>query len=83
MRFGRTLAAMAAVTLASAPAMAAPANPAASLSLAGNARVGSSAKHKDDLLGGGLIVAIIAAAAVVVGVVVVADNSNNGTATSR
>ncbi len=71
------LMAAAAATLAVAPAMAAPANPAASLSVAKSVRTGSASAKKNELAGGGLIIALIAAAAVVVGVVVVADGDSD------
>lgn len=49
MRFGRFLSAAAAASLAVTPAMAAPVNPAASLSLGNAARAGSSAQDQNDL----------------------------------
>ncbi|WP_203309549.1 MULTISPECIES: hypothetical protein [Sphingomonas] len=68
--------AAAAATMAVAPAVAAPANPAASLSVAKSVRTGSASSSKDKLAGGGVIVAILAAAAVVAGIVVVADDNS-------
>jgi hypothetical protein len=76
MKFGKYFAAVAAASMAVAPAMAAPANPAASLSVAKSARAGTSAKG-EQLAGGGIIVAIIAAAAVIVGIVIVADEDDS------
>ena len=76
MRLGKYLMAAAAATMAVAPAIAAPANPASSLSVAPSARAGSASDHKSDLAGGGLIIAIIAAGVVIAGIVVVADNND-------
>lgn len=76
MRLTKYLAAAVAASLAVAPAMAAPANQAASLSLGKSVRVGASSKHKNGLLGGGIIVAIVAAAAVGAGIYIgVAENN--------
>ncbi|MFS0774069.1 hypothetical protein [Sphingomonas sp. 1P08PE] len=69
--------AAAVATMTVAPAMAAPANPAASLSVSKSARAGSVSAKKNELAGGGLIVALIAAAAVVAGVVIVADSDDD------
>jgi hypothetical protein len=77
MRLGKYLMAAAVATMAVAPAVAAPANPAASLSVAKSARAGSASAKKNELAGGGLIVALIAAAAVVAGVVIVADSDDD------
>lgn len=73
--------AVAATSLAAAPALAQPgrpANPAAGLSVAKSIRAGhQGGRRGNELAGGGLIVAVIAAAAVIAGVVVIADNGNN------
>ncbi|MFN3434434.1 MAG: hypothetical protein ACK4ZY_08530 [Sphingomonas sp.] len=69
--------AAAAATMAVAPAVAAPANPAASLSVAKSVRTGSASSKKNELAGGGIIIALVAAAAVVAGIVVVADSDDN------
>ncbi len=79
MRLGKYFMAAAVATMAVAPAMAAPANPAASLSISSPARAGTSASHKDKLAGGGFIIALIAAAAVIAGIVVVATNKDKPT----
>ena len=71
------LAALAATALTAAPVVAAPANPAASLSLSKSVRTGATAHKKSDLAGGGLLIAILASVAVVVGIVVVADGGNS------
>lgn len=76
MRLGKYLMAAAAATMAIAPAMAAPANPASSLSVSKSVRAGSSTAKANDLAGGGVIVAIIAAVAVIVGIVVVASEDD-------
>ena len=57
-----------------APAMAAPSNPAASLSVSKSVRSGSATAKKNELTGGGVIIAIAAAAAVIAGIVVVANS---------
>ena len=76
MRLGKYLMAAAAATMAIAPAVASPVNPASSLSVAPSARAGSSTAHQSDLAGGGLIIALIAAGVVIAGIVVVADNND-------
>ena len=58
--------------MAVAPAMAAPVNPAASLSVSKSVRSGSTSARKSDLAGPGIIIAIAAAAAVIAGIVVIA-----------
>lgn len=77
MRLGKYIMAAAAATMAVAPAMAAPVNPAASLSVSKSVRTGSVSAKKDKLAGGGIIVAILAAAAVVAGIVIVADSDDD------
>lgn len=77
LRFTKYLAAAAATSLAVAPAMAAPYNPAASLSLGKSVRAGSTSKHQNDLLGGGIIIAVIAIVAVGVGVYVGVDTKDS------
>ncbi len=77
MRLGNYIMAAAAATMAVAPAMAAPVNPAASLSVSKSVRAGSTSAKKNELAGGGIIIALIAAAAVVAGIVVVASNDSN------
>ena len=77
MKLGTYLLAAAADMMATAPAMAAPANPAASLSVAKSARAGSPSAKKNELAGGGLIVAVLAAAAVVAGIVIIADDDDS------
>lgn len=77
MTFSKFLMTMAAASLAGSPAMAAPANPAASLSVA-KARAGSKSAHDSALGGGGGVIAIIGAVAVIVSIIIVAsDNDNN------
>ena len=74
MRLAKILMAAAAVSMSAAPALAAPANPAASLSVAKSVRAGTPAGKKNNVVAAGVIVALLAAAAVAVGVVVVADD---------
>ena len=82
MRLGKYLMAAAAATMAVAPAVAAPANPAASLSVAKSARTGAVPGKKNELAGGGILIAVLAVAAVAAGIVVVADD-NSGKADSN
>lgn len=77
MRLGKYLMAAAAATMAVAPAVAAPVNPAASLSVTKSARAGSPTAKNSDLLGGGAFVAIAAAIAVILGIVVVANEDDS------
>jgi hypothetical protein len=77
MRFGKFIMAASAATMAIAPAMAAPVNPAASLSVSKSVRAGSASAKKNELAGGGIIVALIAAAAVIAGIVIVADSDDD------
>ncbi|MBD8620625.1 hypothetical protein IFT67_17015 [Sphingomonas sp. CFBP 13728] len=71
------LAALAATTLVATPLVAAPNNPAASLSVAKSVRIGAKSTKNNDLAGGGLIIALIAGVAVVAGVVVAASNDSD------
>ncbi len=82
MRLGKYLMAAAAATMAVAPAVAAPANPAASLSVAKSVRTGAVSGKKNELAGGGILIAVLAVAAVAAGIVVVADD-NSGKADSN
>jgi len=77
MRLGKYLLTAAAATMAVAPAMAAPVNSAASLSVSKSVRTGSVSAKKNEVAGGGIIVAVLAAAAVVGGIVIVADNDDD------
>ena len=76
MRLGNYLMAAAVATMSVAPAVAAPVNPASSLSTVKSVRSGVVAKNANELAGGGVIVAIIAAVAVIVGIVIVADEDD-------
>jgi hypothetical protein len=76
MRLAKYMMAAAAATLAVAPAVAAPINPAASLSVSKSVRTGSTSAKKNELAGGGVIIAVIAAAAVIAGIVIVADSDD-------
>jgi hypothetical protein len=77
MMISKMLGAAAAIALSAAPAMAAPANPVASLSVAKSARVGAASAKKGELAGSGLIIAIVAAAAVVAGIIIIADDDDS------
>lgn len=77
MRFGTYLMAAAAATMAAAPALAAPINPAASLSVSQSVRAGSVLPKKNQLRGGGGVVAVIAVIVVIVGIVIVARENKS------
>ncbi len=79
MKIASMFAAAAAMTLAAAPAMAAPvANPASSLSVAKWARAGTAAKGKSELAAPGAIIGLVLAAAVVAaGVIIVVDDNDD------
>lgn len=77
MTVAKILMTAAAATLAIAPAMAAPTNPAASLSVAKSVRASAPAKKGSELAGGGVFVAIAAAVAVIVGIVIVANDDSD------
>jgi hypothetical protein len=77
MRIAKYIMTAAAATLAATPVLAAPANPAASLSVAQSARVGTPSTKADKASGGGIIVAVLAAAAVIAGIIVIADSDDN------
>ena len=69
MRLGKFIAAAAAVSMAAAPALAAPANPAASLSISSSVRASAPSAKSSKLHGSGVVVAVIALAAIVGGIV--------------
>ncbi|MEH3104181.1 MAG: hypothetical protein PGN12_09780 [Sphingomonas phyllosphaerae] len=71
------LMAAAVASLATVPAVAAPVNSAASLSVAKSVRASAPAAKKNELAGGGLIVAAVAAAAVIAGIVIIADDGDD------
>ena len=86
MQFKNLSAAAAALSLAAVPilASAAPvaANPAAALSVAPTARVGTATKDKSDLAGNGKIIAIVLALGVVAGGIIAIADDNNDNPTS-
>ena len=77
MRIAKYLGAIAALSMATAPALAAPANPAASLSVAKSVRAASPTKSANKLHGAGIFLAAAAAVAVVVAVVLIADDNKS------
>ncbi|MBN8816722.1 MAG: hypothetical protein J0J06_14900 [Sphingomonas sp.] len=77
MRLGKFAAAVAAVTMAAAPALAAPANPAASLSVSKSVRASAPAKNSNKFGGTGAVVAVIAVLAVIGGVVAASTDSKS------
>jgi hypothetical protein len=77
MRFDHFLAAASADMLAASPVLAAPANPAASLSVAQGLRTGSDTTHESKLLGLPLIFVVIGAIVVIMTVVLISDNNDS------
>jgi hypothetical protein len=75
--FAKYLAALAATTLVAAPVVAAPANPATSLSVAKSVRASSASTKKNELAGGGIIVAILAVVAIGAGIYIIADSDDD------
>ena len=63
--------------MASAPALAAPANPAASLSVAKSVRASTPSKDAHPLHGAGIFLAAAAAVGVVVAIVLIADDNKS------
>lgn len=73
MRFAKTLTAVAAVSLASTPALAQAGSSASTVQ-----RVGASQSDESELAGGpGIIIAILAAAAIIGGIVIAADGGDD------
>ncbi len=73
MKYATLIMTMTAASLAVTPALAAPVNPAASLSIV-KARASTPAAHRSKLAGGGAVIAGIAAVAVIAGVIIVASD---------
>ncbi|MBN8815143.1 MAG: hypothetical protein J0J06_06820 [Sphingomonas sp.] len=76
MRLQNLAVAVAALSMTAAPALAAPANPAASLSVGKSVRA-SSPSAKSNKLGGSAIVPAVLALAIVAGGVIIAVSDNN------
>lgn len=83
MRLTKYLMAAAAVSMTVAPAMAAPVNPAASLSVSKSIRAGTTTASENDALGGGILIAVLAAAAVIGGIVIIADGDDDNDSDSN
>lgn len=77
MRVGKFLMAAAVVSMTAAPAFAAPANPAASLSISKSVRASAHSGKKSKVGGTGLIIAVLAAVAVAGGIVAATSNSSS------
>jgi hypothetical protein len=77
MRLGKFAAAVAAVSMAAAPALAAPANPAASLSVSKSVRASAPAKNTSKFGGTGAVIAVLAVLAVIGGVVAASKDSKS------
>ena len=75
MRIAKYLGAIAAMSMATAPALAAPANPAASLSVAKSVRAASPTKNASQLHGAGIFLAAAAVVGIIVAVVLIADDN--------
>lgn len=76
MVFRKIMMAAAVATMAAAPAVAAPTNPAAGLSITKSVRAGSATAKTNELAGGGVLVAVLAAAAVIAGIIIVANEDD-------
>jgi hypothetical protein len=80
MRFAKTILALAACSLATAPVMASSASSATKLSLSGAASTrAASESDKANELGGGFIIPAVAIVAIITGVVIAADDDNEPT----
>lgn len=77
MKMSRIATMFAAAALSASPALAAPTNPASSLSISKSPRAATAIKKKSDLAGGGLIIGIVAVVVVVVGIVLISDGNGN------
>ncbi|QDZ06318.1 hypothetical protein FPZ24_01565 [Sphingomonas panacisoli] len=77
MRFAKYLGAIAALSMATAPALAAPANPAASLSVAKSVRASSPTANANQLHGAGVFLAAAAVVGIIVAVVLIADDNKS------
>lgn len=81
MKLSNVLAAVAAASLMTAPAMAAPTNPAASLSVSKAVRAstpaGKASRLSGGLFSGGGLIAVVAVVAVIVGIVLIADDNSD------
>ncbi|MBN8815543.1 MAG: hypothetical protein J0J06_08870 [Sphingomonas sp.] len=77
MRFAKYLGAVAALSMAAAPALAAPANPAASLSVAKSVRASAPTKNASQLHGAGIFLAAAAVVGIVVAIVLIADDNKS------
>ncbi len=77
MRLGKLAAAVAAVSMAAAPALAAPVNPAASLSVSKSVRASAPAKGTNKFGGTGAVVAVLALLAVIGGVIAASKDGNS------
>ncbi len=76
MKFAKLMLAVAASSMAVAPAMAAPVNPAASLSVAKSVRAGSATAKDSEAVGGGVLAALIVAAVAAIVVIAVVDDDD-------
>ncbi len=75
MRIAKYLGAVAALSMATAPALAAPANPATSLSVAKSVRAASPTKGDSKLHGAGIFLAAAVVIGVIVAIVLIADDN--------
>jgi hypothetical protein len=77
MRFKSLTVAVAALSMTATPALAAPANPAASLSVAKSVRASSPSAKSNKLAGSSIIPAVLALAIVAAGVYIAVDDNDN------
>lgn len=77
MTFAKLMLAAAATSMSVAPAMAAPANPAASLSIAKTARAGSVTAKDNNAVGSGVLIGVAVAVAVIAGIVIIQTSDDD------
>ncbi|MES2096931.1 MAG: hypothetical protein V4459_09230 [Pseudomonadota bacterium] len=77
MRLGKYIAAVAAVSMAAAPALAAPANPAASLSVSKSVRASAPSAKQNKIGSSGYVIAAIAIAAIAGGIIAATSGSKS------
>lgn len=76
MRLTSLTAAVAALSMTAAPALAAPANPAASLSVSKSVRASSPSAKSNKLAGSSIVPAVLALAIVAGGIYIAVDDNN-------
>jgi hypothetical protein len=77
MKIAKYLGFVATMSMATAPAIAAPANPASSLSVAKSVRASSPSANANKLHGAGVAIAAVAGVAAIVGIVLLVDDNKS------